>query len=112
MPNFPYFRFPNYNYKHYSQYNYKITPPSPLHNFPQEINTEKNINPNTKNSNIKKENKPNIPSLKKDTSTYIDILGIKIQFDDILILSLIYFLYTEKVQDDWLFLALLLLLLS
>lgn len=41
-----------------------------------------------------------------------DLFGIKLYFDDILILSLLFFLYTEGVKDYWLFISLLLLLIS
>ena len=41
-----------------------------------------------------------------------DILGIKLYFDDILLICLIFFLYTEGVQDEMLFIALILLLLD
>lgn len=43
---------------------------------------------------------------------YFDILGIRLYFDDILILCLLLFLYQEEVNDQLLFIALLLLLLS
>ena len=41
-----------------------------------------------------------------------EIFGIKLYFDDILIVALIFFLYNEGVQDSFLFIALVLLLLS
>lgn len=41
-----------------------------------------------------------------------DIYGLKIHTDDVLIISLLYFLYQENVQDEGLFIVLLLLLLS
>lgn len=41
-----------------------------------------------------------------------EIMGIKLYFDDILLICLIFFLYLEGVQDEMLFLALVLLLLS
>lgn len=43
---------------------------------------------------------------------YIDILGIHLHFDDILLMVLIYFLYTEGMTDVYLFVILILLLLS
>lgn len=43
---------------------------------------------------------------------FFEIMGIKLYFDDILIICLLFFLYTEDVQDEWLFIALILLLLS
>lgn len=41
-----------------------------------------------------------------------EIFGIKLYFDDILIVCLIFFLYQEGVQDQSLFISLVLLLLS
>ena len=41
-----------------------------------------------------------------------DLFGLKIYNDDILLVSLIYFLYSEGVKDDGLFIVLILLLLS
>ena len=45
-------------------------------------------------------------------SQYFEIFGIRLYFDDILILCLLFFLYQEDVNDQLLFIALLLLLLS
>ena len=41
-----------------------------------------------------------------------DIFGIKLYNDDLLIIGLLFFLYSENVHDDELFLVLLLLLLN
>ncbi len=41
-----------------------------------------------------------------------EILGIELYLDDIIILGLLFFLYQEGVQDEMLFIALILLLLS
>ncbi len=41
-----------------------------------------------------------------------EILGIKLYLDDIIILGLLFFLYQEGVQDQMLYIALILLLLS
>lgn len=41
-----------------------------------------------------------------------EIFGIRLFFDDILIIFLIFFLYNEGIQDTQLFIALILLLLS
>lgn len=47
-----------------------------------------------------------------NNSQYVNILGITLQFDDILLICLLLFLYTEGVQDEMLFVVLILLLLS
>jgi len=43
---------------------------------------------------------------------FLSILGIKLYFDDLIILALLFFLYNEGVKDDGLFICLILLLLS
>lgn len=48
----------------------------------------------------------------KSDDVLFEILGIKLYFDDILLICLIFFLYNEGVQDEYLFIALVLLLLS
>lgn len=48
-------------------------------------------------------------SEKKD---FFDILGIRLYYEDILLISLIFFLYKEDVDDTGLFIALIMLLLS
>lgn len=49
----------------------------------------------------------------RSSSNFVfEIFGIKLYFDDILLISLIFFLYQEGVQDSMLFMALILLLLS
>ena len=45
-------------------------------------------------------------------SPFFEIFGIRLYFDDILIICLLFFLYQENVDDQLLFIALLLLLLS
>lgn len=47
-----------------------------------------------------------------DNSPLFEIFGIKLYSDDILILLLLFFLYSEKVDDQWLYITLIMLLLS
>ena len=51
-------------------------------------------------------------NLKNSDPVWLDLFGIKLYFDDVLILSLLFFLYKEEVKDEGLFLALVLLLIS
>lgn len=51
-------------------------------------------------------------STRSSNEQFFDIFGIRLYFDDILILCLLFFLYQEEVNDQLLFMALLLLLLS
>lgn len=53
------------------------------------------------------------PSSEPDfTSEYFEIFGLKLHFDDLLLICLIFFLYNEGVKDQFLFISLILLLLS
>ena len=87
------------------------------------LNTLKNSNSNffsnnqenEKKSDLKNNNiQSNISSknLPPNKDFVLDLFGIKLYFDDVLILSLLYFLYKEDVKDEGLFLALVLLLIS
>lgn len=109
--------YPNYyNYKYYNQKKNYI------------------LDEKTKNSDNKEnlDNKQNHTKDKKKTSKYnsfaninlsalfesnldtpiLEILGIKLYLDDLIIIGLLFFLYKEEVQDEILFGILLLLLLS
>ena len=65
--------------------------------------------------------KPSIPSspkIEKDSEkiesseSFFEIFGIKLFFDDILIICILLFLYNEKIKDEELFICLILLLIS
>ena len=119
MPIFPFFQYPYMN-RYYPRYN---TYHQENHIDILSDNTEK------KDTRI---NKENIKNQKNKSSRYsgfgsihfqnpfsmdseepiLEILGISLYLDDIIILGLLFFLYQEQVQDDMLFLILILLLLS
>lgn len=132
MPRFPYTNFPFPFYRNYSR------SPSPTYNFSTShmnlnndhrprssisnnsyiekgcMDSSKNVNSFTdfseiQNSiNLKTKNKSN-----KNNEDYLfDLFGLKIYSDDVLLVSLIYFLYSEGVKDDGLFIVLILLLIS
>lgn len=84
-------------------------------------NLEGQTNKNAQNShNLTNENKSqnravnvkNNWSSKYEESPIFEIFGIRLFFDDILIISLIFFLYNEGVRDNLLFISLILILLS
>lgn len=54
----------------------------------------------------------NAKSYKEQEKAFFEILGIKLYFDDVLIISLILFLYNEGVRDNLLFISLILILMS
>lgn len=47
-----------------------------------------------------------------EDTPFFDLFGIRLHYDDILILMLLFFLYKEDVKDSSLFISLILLLLS
>ena len=47
-----------------------------------------------------------------DSDVIFEIFGLKLRFDDILIMALLFFLYSEGVDDQWLFISLILLLIT
>ena len=92
---------------------------SPSYNF--SLNNLKNYNNNFSedkfNNNIitnfaETSNTPSSYELPPNKDFVLDLLGLKLYFDDVLILSLLFFLYKEDVKDEGLFLALVLLLIS
>lgn len=120
MPRFPYMNFPFPFYKtppkNYSGF---YTTPKPVINtdfvnHTSNANSPTKININkieTTNLNIEHK-KPKNKSNNNAGDYLFDLFGLKIYSDDILLVSLIYFLYSEGVKDDGLFLVLILLLLS
>lgn len=67
---------------------------------------------NRQANNKKEEEKENIENRAERENTVFEIFGIKLYFDDILIISLILFLYNEGVRDNLLFISLILILMS
>ncbi|MBR1802733.1 MAG: hypothetical protein IJ777_02015 [Clostridia bacterium] len=49
---------------------------------------------------------------REDEEPFFEIFGLKLYYDDMLLIGLIFFLYQEEVKDQYLFIALILLLLS
>lgn len=77
------------DYKHNTKENYNL--------YENQVNTEK-----LTENDIESNNDDNI----------FEIFGIKLHSDDILLICLIFFLFKEGVQDEYLFISLILLLLS
>ena len=112
------YRNPNYSNGDFENTNYK-------NNFNENINYQRNNESSFKESTTTLNNKENHSKYnnnfnKKDmhdncnnTDTeYFEIFGLKLYFDDILLICMIFFLYNEGVQDQMLFISLILLLLS
>jgi hypothetical protein len=130
MYNYPFFSFPAFrNYGYYSHNNLaspstNIMQSSEVPNANIRLNNFMPNNPRNnnykRNTKAKKKSNTNANTSlieqkhnEKNTSNAIfEIFGIKLYFDDILLISLIFFLYNEGVKDDYLFISLVLLLLS
>ena len=103
---FPPVRKPYHNYNSPSPNFAKPPMPSEPHpktqssNF-SSINVQNNLDKNLRSDNF----------IQKDDE-YFEIFGLKLHFDDLLIIALLFFLYQEEVKDTYLYIALILLLLS
>ena len=97
MRNFPRYGPP---FQYYTPYNYR--PRTPV------------INPHQSQKETSPVSPPPLPppQAKTPDPIWLDLFGIKLYFDDVLILSLLFFLYKEEVKDEGLFLSLVLLLIS
>ena len=99
---FPHFPFPNNysyfkpNYYHYSKNDYTSS-------------ASTNITPKSETTNSSKHKKNNS---KNNQDCFFELFGLKLYFDDVLLICLIFFLYQEGVKDEELFISLILLLLS
>lgn len=122
----PYFGFPNLyrrNFRnYYNRFNTNNYPPrgnSVTYNNISSSNSDLKENVSTDNSlfvdkTSQNEHNSRFFGHKKnpDNSCLFELFGLKLYFDDILIVCLLYFLYNEGVKDEGLFIALILLLLS
>ena len=88
-----------------NQINQNITPKTNFSN----IQSSPNFSNTSNNSNIYTE--PIKNNSDKDNILF-EIFGLKIYFDDILIICILLFLYQEGIRDEYLFISLILLLLS
>lgn len=107
----PFFHYPFfYNPNYYNRFkNYNRRPISITSYMPPNSKKETDAHQVDKNSHqdYKKNNS------KSNTDNYFfELFGLKLYFDDILLICLIFFLYQEGVRDDELFISLILLLLS
>ena len=122
MPSLPF--YPNYyNSYYYNSYYYNKRKQQLNYELEQKKIENKNNKSQNDNNNTKRNTKTstynsfaniNISALlNSDLNTpIVEILGIKLYLDDLIIIGLLFFLYKEEVQDEILFGILLLLLLS
>lgn len=102
------FSYPRYPwYSRYPRKNYNNT----MYGSPYYSSTSQAISSPCPDSCTKDTTKTETPETKEE-NPFFEILGVKLYFDDILILCLLFFLYNEGVKDYSLFISLVLLLLS
>ena len=131
MARFPYYGFP-FQYPYYKYYNqnkhinynnnYTNSPNSKLNETsPTATNAIKKENTEEKSSSVKSNRSysiPNLPfsfnfnGLSNTNNSIINILGLELYLDDIIILCILFILYKEEIKDEILFIALILLLLT
>lgn len=100
MPYFHLSHFPLLNNTGY--YNYKkIYSNKPISSSKYHLKSESITTIETKKNNPK-----------NNDNYFFELFGLKLHFDDVLLICLIFFLYQEGVKDEELFISLLLLLLS
>lgn len=114
MPNFPFFRYPYFNnyYRYNFTRNYKTNQINNNFNKYQETYNKLNKDNNALNNNITLEYSGSETHGESDSEQVFEIFGIKLYFDDVLLIALLILLYNEGVKDYSLFISLILLLIS
>lgn len=110
MPRFPFMPFPYYKVdpKYSAYHNNLIQKHIAYNNLSNKVPNNYSNNSTTSACEDSDKNKSN-----GNNDDYLfDLFGLKLYFDDILIVSLLYFLYSQGVKDEGLFIVLILLLLT
>lgn len=106
-------KFDNSNFSNFSFKNCEKSRNDNLKNF---IKSKNDNFKSTENTCYSKDNDlPYIDSCSEDNysfNEYFEIFGLKLHFDDLLIICILFFLYQEDVKDTYLYISLILLLLS
>lgn len=124
MPIFPFFQFP-YQNRYYPRYirhvpfdnnkteheNGQDSLTDDAHQTSNTSSDEKDTTKSSRYTRIGPINFQNPFSIDAEKPV-LEILGISLYLDDLIILGLLFFLYQEGVKDEMLFLSLILLLLS
>ncbi len=107
--NIPFF-FNNYRYPN-KPFNQSTQNRQKSNEFSNYISTSNQNYIEQSNSNQNK--KASSTTENNDTSeAFFEIFGLKLYFDDILIICILFFLYSENVHNDELFICLILILLT
>jgi hypothetical protein len=91
-------------YKNFHNNNNNISKSNFTNNYSSSTSDSYSQVSNTINNSNNKSNSDNIE--------FLEFFGIRLYFDDLLILALLFFLYNQNVDDPLLFISLVLLLLS
>ena len=110
FPFYPPLPFRRRNYNYYNLQNSNDF--SNIHNTVTSNNINNSSNVQSNNSLLFNEPPSDTRYETNNDTVIFEFLGLKIYFDDILILLILLFLYEEKIQDEYLFIALILLLLN
>lgn len=82
------------------------------YNYPSYLNKNQTIN-NTSSNNIIGEKKyPDENTTNSSSEYFFELFGLHLYIDDIILICLLFFLYSENVTDDGIFICLILLLLT
>lgn len=127
MFNFPFIRFPYSNYyPYYNNYIQNSSNPSSIEKQSIQDNSKKvNEEYNEQKTKENKEKRsfkynnfgpfsfinPFLDDFHED-EPIVEILGLKLYLDDLIIIGILFLLYKEDVQDEMLFLSLILLLIT
>ena len=103
FPSYPY-NYPYYKYYN-KKYNYNNVPPQTQSKEP-----EKKENSITNSNEIS--NTINSRSWSNSEQQVFELFNIKLYFDDLIILGILFFLYQQDVKDEMLYIILFLLLFS
>lgn len=106
--NYPYFyspsrRYSNYTYMYPNYYGQSYSPKKVKEIKQKDKKIESVLHFDNEQEGNKKS---------EESRECFEVFGIKLFFDDILLICLIFFLYNEGVKDQYLFISLILLLLS
>lgn len=124
IPNYPYFGLPNcmryLSPNIYSNANSTYTQPQTHNKSCSTDSVQSKHVPYTTKGQVRNQSKVSNKDYSpdstadsfQDSSPLFSILGFNFYFDDVLLLCIIFFLYNEKVNEPYLFFALILLLLS
>ena len=105
-------QYPNNNFNNY--YANRLNTLSKNYQAPYSNNYYKYQDSSSSNNKYQTNSKKEIEEEKENSQEpeLFEIFGIKLYFDDILLICLIFFLYNEGVKDQYLFISLILLLLT